>query len=124
MKIQSINQVRARNALATAEKVKSGSLQIGGRDQGQNTTKKIAQQIINHGLLATAADAKGNPGAENIFGEIARHLSNCDIKLMPKGSDSLSSLLNFYTRPKSNSRELKLATAETMAWLDYARRFL
>lgn len=124
MKIQSLNQVRARNALAAAEKVANGKLEVGGREQGQNTTKKIAHQIINHGLLATAANAKGNRGPENIFGEIARHLSDRDIKLMPERSDSLDSILEFYTRPESNSQELKFATAETMAWLEYARRFL
>ena len=119
--MQNLEQIRARNVLSFA---KSGT--IGGKEGGE-VIKKIPPLILNHGLLATAAysfeDKKGD--WQKVFDAIARHLADPDIAIVPQGKvKDRGSLMDFLTAKDTTSEVLKHATAETMAWLQYARRFV
>jgi len=119
---KTLDQVRGRTALQTKKKVDSGDLDVSGA-QGGLILKDISHRLINHGLLATAADAFGNAGRRNIFDEIAIHLADPEIALLPQSAADLNGLVQHYTADADSSK-LRRATAETMAWLDYARRFI
>lgn len=120
--MQSLEQIRARNALKFANN--HGNQVVGS--QGGEVIKKLPSHILNHGLLATAAYSFGEKqGWQITFDAIARHLADQDIAIVP--SDKVkdrATLMDFLTANTTTSAVLKLATAETMAWLQYARRFV
>jgi len=118
--MQNLEQIRAFNALTFAN---SGA--VSGKDGG-DVIKKIPPLILNHGLLATAAfsfeDKKGD--WQKVFDAIAVHLSDDAIAIVPKSVNDRTSLMVFLTEKSTTSQVLQMATAETMAWLQYARRFV
>lgn len=117
-----LEQIRARNAWTFAQK--NGD-KIRG-PQGGEVIKKLAPHILNHGLLATAAYSfNEKPGWQLTFDAIACHLADPNIGLVPaeKVKDR-ASLMSFLTSETTTSGVLNLATSETMAWLQYARRFV
>jgi len=114
-------QIRARNALAFAnqhgEKVRG--------PQGGEVIKKLPSLILNHGLLATAAYSyTEKEGWQLTFDAVARHLADPQIKILPSGTQSRQAMMDWLTGPEATSESLKLATAEAMAWLGFARRFV
>ena len=117
--MNNLEQIRAANALAFS---KEGS--VSGRDKGE-VIKKIPPLIMNHGLLNTAAYsyAEKNEGWQKVFDAIARHLASPQIEILPIAVHDRHSLME-YLANVANSQTLKLATTETMAWLQYARRFV
>ena len=120
--MQNLEQVRARNALNFA--TKDGEKVCG--PLGGEVIKKLPPLILNHGLLATAAYSfTEKVGWQLTFDAIARHLADPDVAVFPadKVKDRVS-LLAFLTAKDTTSEVLKLATIETMAWLQYARRFV
>ena len=120
--MQNLEQIRGRNALKFAND--HGSKVVG--TQGGEVIKKLPPHILNHGLLATAAYSFGEKeGWQITFDAIARHLADPDIGIVPawKVKDR-ASLMDFLTAKETTSETLKLATVETMAWLQYARRFV
>lgn len=118
--MQNLEQIRARNAWEAATNGKN----YAGPQDG-DVIKKIPPHIMNYGLLATAAFAfSGKEGWKNAFEAIAKHLSDPQIDLIDKRCSDVESMVQFLTRPEASSAELKLATNETMAWLNYARRFI
>lgn len=119
--MQNLEQIRARNALRCAQQ--DGALIVG--PQGGEVIKKLPPLILNHGLLATAAYAfTQKQGWQVVFNHIARHLADPDIAIAPIPTDSHDQLMAFLTGANATSETLKLATAEAMAWLTYARRFV
>lgn len=117
--MQNLDQIRARNALAFAEK---GAV---AGDKGGEVIKKVSPLIQSHGLLATAAYSfSEKEGWQKVFDAIARHLSDPEIGIVDAACTDRAKLMQFLTRKESTSEILKLATAETMAWLTYARRFV
>lgn len=119
--MQNREQIRARNALDFANE---HGRNVAG-PQGGEVIKKLPSHILNHGLLATAAYSfNEKQGWELTFDAIARHLSDKDIGLAPASVKNRSTLMAFLTDKAATSETLKLATAETMAWLQYARRFV
>jgi CRISPR/Cas system CMR-associated protein Cmr5 small subunit len=120
--MQNLEQVRAGNALKFA--IKDGEKVCG--PQGGEVIKKLPPLIINHGLLATAAYSFGEKiGWQLTLDAIALHLSDPDVAVLPadKVKDRIS-MISFLTAKDTTSEVLKLATIETMAWLQYARRFV
>lgn len=114
--MQNLEQVRARNALTLGP--------VSG-DKGGEVIKKVAPLILNHGLLATAAYSfTEKEGWQKVFDAIARHLADKDIAIVPETVKNRQELMEFLTRKDTSSETLKLATAEAMAWLVYARRFV
>ena len=120
--MQSLEQIRARNALAFANQ---HGANIAGA-QGGEVIKKLPPHILNHGLLATAAYSfTEKVGWQLTFDAIARHLADPDIDIVPADKvKDRATLVSFLTAKNTTSEFLKLATAETMAWLQYARRFV
>lgn len=120
--MQNLEQIRARNALAFASR--DGD-KIRG-PQGGEVIKKLAPHILNHGLLATAAYSFNEKvGWQLTFDAIAQHLADPDVAIVPTDKvKDRSSLMDYLTGKTTTSEVLKLATNETMAWLQYARRFV
>ena len=117
--MQNLEQIRARNALNFSKQgVVSG-------DKGGEVIKKVGPLIQNHGLLATAAYSfTEKAGWQQVFDAIARHLADKDIAIVSNEVTDRQTLMDFLTQPGTTSETLKLATAETMAWLTYACRFV
>lgn len=114
--MQNIEQIRARNALSLGP--------VSG-DKGGEVIKKVAPLILNHGLLATAAYSfTEKDGWQKVFDAIARHLADKDIAIVPETIKNRQDLMEYLTAKSTKSDVLKMATAETMAWLTYARRFV
>ncbi|TVR49026.1 MAG: hypothetical protein EA425_13230 [Puniceicoccaceae bacterium] len=118
--MKNLDQIRAENALKAAQQ-KGAS--IAGKQDGE-VIKKIPALILNHGLLATAAYGFSDQGFRAAFDAIAEHLADSRIGMLPENTSTLDGLVTHLTRPDSTSEELRLATAETMAWLNFARRFI
>jgi len=121
--MQSLEQIRARNAFKANEE---RGHEIHGTEGGE-LIKKIPNLILNHGLLAVAANAleKENKGYRAVFDCIAIHLE--ELELVPQGCKTSEDLMKYLIGQSGRevtSQDLKLATAETMAWLHYARRFI
>ena len=117
--MQNLEQIRARNALHFANQ---GAV---SGDKGGEVIKKVAPLIQNHGLLATAAYSfTEKKGWQRVFDAIAQHLADKDIDIVSHEVKDRQTLMKFLTQPGTTSETLKLATAEAMAWLTYARRFV
>lgn len=118
--MQNLEQIRARNALNFSAK---GAL--AGKEGGE-VIKKIPPLIQNHGLLATAAYSFSEKADawRKVFDAIAKHLSDPEIGILSKSCTDRDGLMGELSDKGTTSETLKLATAETMAWLTYARRFV
>jgi phosphoenolpyruvate synthase/pyruvate phosphate dikinase len=117
--MQNLDQIRARNAYGFA---KTSSAR--GADGG-NVIDKVPPLLLNHGLLATAAYSfTEKSGWQDIFDAIAKHLADTDICIIPASVQDRSKLMEHLTAKTTTSETLKLATAEAMAWLAFARRFV
>jgi len=114
---KNLEQIRAATALNAAEQKIAGA-------KGGEVIKKIPPLIMNHGLLAVGAYAYDEKtGYKGAVDAIARHLSHPDINLVPGDCNDTDKLMR-YLSEKADSVKLKLCTAEAMAWLEYARRFI
>ena len=142
-----LEQIRAASALAyaNADGNKRGS-------EGGEVVRKLPALIMGNGLLATAAfayqkeyddypkslrkfekkhhrapsegeDKNLHSGYKACFDWITLHLADTHRKIIPAECKTLKDLLDHLTT-KADSRTLKLATDETLAWLTYARRFV
>ena len=124
MPLQNLEQIRAKNALTFAQ----SPVEKRGRDGGE-AIKKIPPMIMGNGILAAIAfsieEKKSGEmqreGFAAIFNAIASHLSSGEIGII-EDSDSARDLISQLT--ESDSETLKLATAEALEWLGYARRFV
>lgn len=119
--MQNLEQVRARNALQFAQ---TAGCRVAG-EQGGEVIKKVPPIIMNHGLLAGMAYSFAErEGWQLVFDAIAIHLSSPQIAIVPPEFNDRAKLLVYLTSPQANSETLKRATVETIAWLEYARRFV
>lgn len=123
MPLQNLEQVRAKSALTFSK----SSVEKRGKDGGK-AIMKIPAMIMGNGLLASVAfaieaDENGpaRPGFAAIFDAIALHLSSKEIDILSAASDAGALIEQLAS---SDSQTLKLATAESLAWLSYARRFV
>ncbi len=118
--MNNLEQIRARNVLNFAN---SGT--VSGKKGGE-VIKKISPMILNNGLLATVACSfdEGKEAWKQVFDAVAIHLSDPDIAAIPCDKNDRNGLMTFLTGETATSKDLQLATAETMAWLQYARRFV
>ena len=122
-RIVNLEQVRAKNALNAA---KEKSYDCGGENGGQ-IVKKIPPLVMNHGLLAAlafACEKKEGSGWRNLFDELAKHLADKEIALLPRDCVTAEKLLKHLTGKDADSLLLRRCTMESLAWLDYARRFI
>lgn len=119
--MKNLEQIRARNAYNFAQ-----SNEVRGQNDGE-IVKKIPPLIMNHGLLAVLgyASDKKNMGYKVVCDGIAEHLSDPDIGCVSKDAATHELLLKSLTSGSdANSQCLRMATAEAMAWLNFARRFV
>ena len=116
--MKNLEQIRANNAMQAAKDKLAGP-------NGGEVIKKIPALIMNHGLLAVGAYAfDERTGIKGAVDAIARHLASPEIALLPaEYSKDANGLMTFLSK-EADSNQLKLCTAETMAWLNYARRFI
>ncbi len=123
MSLQNLEQIRAKHSLEFA---KSEAPQHGAN--GGEAMKKIPPMIMANGLLAAIAfgieerrNGPVRPGFKAAFDAIAIHLSSKEIDITSEVR-SAEQLINYLV--EADSETLKLATAETLEWLGYARRFV
>lgn len=123
MPFQNLEQVRAKNALAFARSDKDKT-----EADKRSAIKKIPPMVMGNGLLAAIAFSieKKNgdyqrEGYANICDALASHLGDPAIAICENAQnaqDLMDHLVN------ADSETLKLATAEALEWLGYARRFV
>jgi CRISPR/Cas system CMR-associated protein Cmr5 small subunit len=121
--MKNLAQVRAASALKFA----TSPVEKRGKDGGE-AIKKVPPMIAANGLLAALAfslearkEGLQRAGYAAIFDAIASHLQSPEI-LITNGTNNANALLNHLVN--TDSQVLKLATAEAMEWLSYARRFV
>lgn len=113
--MQNLEQKRAAHALCKADTIKAGQ----GEGDPNAVCKKVPTLIINNGLLATAAFAnEGKDGIKSVILAIEDHLQH--IGIMPQGN----TLLRWLSAPDADSALLRRVTAESLAYLNYLRRFV
>lgn len=122
--MKNLAQVRAASALQLAN---GQGQQIVGANGGE-AIKKVPPMIAANGLLAALAfslEKRGNhyqrPGFAAIFDAIANHLQSPEIAITANTGNA-NQLLDYLVA--QDSQILKLATAEALEWLSYARRFV
>jgi CRISPR type III-B/RAMP module-associated protein Cmr5 len=124
--MKNLEQVRAMNALAAVRRIEQRDKKARG-DKGGDVLTGFPALIINNGLLATLAFSKSKSksdkksGQEIICDEIAAHLASADVHLIDANGANADGLLGHLT--ESNSVQLRLCTTETLAYLNYLRRF-
>lgn len=107
------DQIRARNALTGVR---------GKGAAGGEILSGFPALVINNGLLSTLAFCidKGK-GHEQICQLIAEHLADREIALYrPDAGANPRGLLDYLT--SNDSTQLRLCTAETLAYLNYLKR--
>lgn len=121
--MKNLAQIRACSAVSFAR----SPAEKRGRGGGE-AIKKIPPMIATNGLLAAIAfsiesrkEGLQRPGYAAIFDAIADHLRSPEISITSSAKDAASLLDELV---ECDSQVLKLATAETMEWLAYARRFV
>lgn len=122
--MKNLAQVRALSALQLANNNQGG---IVGANGGE-AIKKVPPMIAANGLLAALAfsleekkQGLQRPGYAAIFDAIAAHLQSSEISITKDTANARALLKHLVD---SDSQTLKLATAEAMEWLGYARRFV
>jgi CRISPR/Cas system CMR-associated protein Cmr5 small subunit len=123
MPLQNLDQIRAKSALHFASRVDRGEIRAAGKNGGE-AMKKIPPMIMTNGLLASLAYAMENKAAgySIIFDAIAEHLACADVSVTPREKRNAADLTDYLSQ--SDSRTLKRATSEALAWLGFARRFV
>ena len=121
VEVFNLDQLRGLNAFAMAEDVKRST---GG---GQMTAKKVATQVRENGFLGALAFALErkkdggfkNAGHQSVFETIRRHLLSA--KRLSSECDSTDAM--FEKVSEGSADELRAVTDETMAYMNYLRRF-
>ncbi len=112
--MKNLEQIRAKNAL---------NMKIGtGAGGGESVAKKVPAMILDNGIIAAAAFAKETgEGYKNVFEAIIWHLADPQIAYLDDREMKLDEFIEHLV--KENSDRIRLITAETMAYLNYLRRF-
>lgn len=112
--MKNLEQIRAKHALDCSKM----NLDFAG-EEGGDVVRKIPALIINHGLLQTLAFAETKDGYRNICDQLAKHLA--DLQITPNCNSTRSLIEHLVAQ---DSTTLKYATQESLAWFNYARRFI
>lgn len=113
--MKNLEQVRAKNALLAARKYV-----FGGADGGEAVAKKVPAMIRENGFLAAAAFAmEKEKGYAEVFDACITHLSDPEIRLAK--NELLADMVEKLSGATSD--RLRLVTAESLAFLNYLRRF-
>lgn len=116
---RTLDQVRAFNAYKEAQ-----SQDFKGKDGGE-VAKKVPGLVVMHGLLGAMAFAlsdKNKAGHRAVFEAVRKHLRDPAIDdPTVRGVESVESW--FERLAEADSAQLRLTTAETLAYLTFFRRF-
>jgi CRISPR/Cas system CMR-associated protein Cmr5 small subunit len=119
IKMQNLNQIRARHVLefANIARVKG--------NHGGEVIKKIPPVIMNNGIMAALAYSmdKNQQAWRLVFDAISVHLSSKEISMIPEDRNSAEMLLD-YLASEASSIMLRNVTAEAGEWLNFARRLV
>lgn len=117
---RTLDQIRALNAYTAAGPGKTFS----GKDGGE-VAKKVPGLVVMHGLLGAMAFAlsdKNKAGHRAVFEAVLKHLQDPAIDdPTVRGVESVESW--FERLAEADSAQLRLTTAETLAYLTFLRRF-
>ena len=117
--IRTLAQIRALNALTAAE---NKDHKYKGINDGE-VVKKIPAYIIESGLLGALAFALEKGGGHlEVFEAVLTHLKSDGIN-DPTARSAADPKAWFEALAKADVSELRAATAETMAYLAFLRRF-
>lgn len=114
-----LEQVRARNAMMA---IQAGE-NLGGVQNG-DAVSGFPALIINNGILATLSfciSKKDKGGYKQIGNAIARHLADEAVRLVDSKTQDILKLRDQLV--EVDSSQLRLCTAETLAFLNYLKRF-
>jgi len=118
--MKNLEQIRARNALAWREKIGTG------KNDGRAIAKKVPTMIRENGLLAAlafACEQGDGSGHYNVFEAIIAHLSCQEVAKLKQGCTP-DQLAEFLAASETvSATRLRDITSETMAFLNYLRRF-
>ncbi len=112
--MKNLEQLRAAHALESAPTIQKGA----GEGKASGVVKKIPAQVITNGLLASMAFAlskEGEAGFANVYDAFIHYYEPISSSTL---RDALEELSN------GSAEELRRATAELMAYLNYLRRFV
>jgi CRISPR/Cas system CMR-associated protein Cmr5 small subunit len=121
--MKNLDQIRAANAIQHINDEATGA-------NGGEVVKKVPTMIRENGILAVAAFAaekKGNgkdyknPGHKIVFDYIIEHLAHGKVNKLDSKM-SLECFIKYLT--DGNSAGLRDVASETMAYLNYLRRFV
>jgi CRISPR/Cas system CMR-associated protein Cmr5 small subunit len=126
--LKNIEQIRALHAHRfwnpTDERGKRLLADVKG-EQGGDVVRGLSSLIITNGLLATLAFAKEKKkGYQTLMEEIGRYLSSQGDdgrKIFASATNTLDDFINMLTG--GNSMVLQRASAESLAYLAYLKRF-
>lgn len=117
---RTLDQIRALNAYTAAGPGKT----FDGKDGGE-VAKKVPGLVVMHGLLGAMAFAlsdKNKAGHRAVFEAVRKHLRDPAIDdPTVRGVESVESW--FERLAEADSAQLRLTTAETLAYLTFFRRF-
>lgn len=117
---RTLDQIRALNAYTAAGPGKT----FDGKDGGE-VAKKVPGLVVMHGLLGAMAFAlsdKNKAGHRAVFEAVRKHLQDPAIDdPTVRGRDSVERW--FERLAEADSAQLRLTTAETLAYLTFLRRF-
>jgi CRISPR/Cas system CMR-associated protein Cmr5 small subunit len=119
--MKNLEQIRAASALAYAD---AGVNTRGAK--GGEVVKKLPALIMSNGLLAAGAFAYAKGEGEGwyvCFDHLASHLAHKEVDVVPADKKNLRSLLEYLSKD-ADSGILQQATAESLAWLCFASRFV
>ena len=119
---RNLEQIRAKNALAAADSIGKG------KEGGRAVAKKVPAQIIQNGFLGALAFAieSSNDGKDdkngygNTFKAIQKHLKDIGKDIGVCDGDLKGFLDGLCGK---SAAELRMVTDETLAYLNYLRRF-
>lgn len=119
--MRNLDQIRASNALKVCRN------SFAGEEDG-NILDNFPALVINNGLMAALGfcwmkAGKGKTQGFDLLGNaIAQHLSCDEIGLVEEKNCQLDGLIHYLS--SQNSTRLQLCTAESLAYLNYLRRFV
>jgi CRISPR/Cas system CMR-associated protein Cmr5 small subunit len=108
--MQNLEQIRAAQAIEPAKRM------------SRQVVSKVPSLIMTNGLLAAAAFAQAGDGRkemQEVFAAVAEHLARQGI--LASGAKDGAALIKDLSQ--KSSQELQRATAESMAFLAYLKRF-
>ncbi|GAB4108395.1 MAG: hypothetical protein Kow001_05400 [Acidobacteriota bacterium] len=119
--MRNLDQLRAATAIKFRDK------EFGG-EEGGNILDGFPALVVNNGLMAALAfclmkAAKGKEGYKALGEAVVAHLTDKNLNLgLNLKSQDLEGLLDFLSN--ADSDVLRVCTAETLAFLNFLRRFV